>query len=95
MKSSLNLQKVMENPNEFNLTEEYLNDFLVKSKEHMMKANQNKSYTNMTNIIMEDPTSHPAVNCVDFCDSHMRQIFEEYKDYHGYVALIVSKYFIS
>lgn len=56
-----------------------------------MKAGlQNKTYMNATNIMLEDQTTHPAVNCVEYCDSHMRQIFEEYKDYHGYVALVVS-----
>lgn len=92
MKTPLNLQKVMDNPNEFNLTEEYLNDFLVKTREHLRAGLQNKTFTNVSNIMPEDQPTHPVVNCSEYCDSHMRQIFEEYKDYHGYVALVVSAF---
>lgn len=91
MMSSISLQKVIDNPNDYNLTEEYVNDFLVKSKEYILRANlQNRSSTNTTNILLEDQITNPAVNCVEYCDSHMRQIFEDYRVYHGYVALVVS-----
>lgn len=91
-KPTMDHQKVIDIPGELNLTEEYFNDFLIKSKEHMMKVSlQNKTYINTSGIILDDQTPHPAVNCSEYCsDSHMRQIFDEYKNYHGYVALVVS-----
>lgn len=83
--------KVIDNANEFNLTDEYLSDFMVIYREHMKKTTLQKSnYTNFTNSLLDDQNPPQAVNCDDYCDSHMRQIFDEYKQYHGYVTLVVS-----
>lgn len=93
MKPSAPPQKVIDNPTEYNLTDEYLIDFMDKYREHMMKASsQNKTFTNMTNGTLDDVDhhAHQAINCIEYCDSQMRHFFDEYKQYHGYVTLIVS-----
>lgn len=89
MKPSMS-PKVIENPNEFNLTDEYLSDFMVVYREHIRKTTlQKNNYTNFTNSLLENHDIHQAANCDDYCDSH-RQIFDDYKQYHGYVTLVVS-----
>lgn len=90
MKPSMS-PKVVDNAKEFNLTDENLNDFLATYREHMKKtALQKNNYTNFTNSWLDDQSPSQAVNCADYCNSHMRDVFDEYKQYHGYVALVVS-----
>lgn len=91
MKTSPNPQRVIDNPSDFNLTQEHLNDFV----KYMWEKNfmlHNKSYTtpNITNVTQDEPTSHQAGNCHEYCHSQMRRFFDEYRHYHGYVTLVVS-----
>lgn len=92
MKATPSPQKVIDNPKDFNLTEEYLNDFMDKYREHMKNKNfSNKSFVQNFNGTLNDSTHHQAVNCSEYCDSNMRHVFEDYKEYHGYVTLAVSE----
>lgn len=94
MKPSAAPPEVVDDPNLNNLTKEYrLHDFVVALREHLEKSNfQNKSFSNITNTTMDDDHQQPyqPVKCVEYCDSNMRHFFEDYKQYHGYVTLIVS-----
>lgn len=83
--------RVVENANDYNLTDEYLVDFIDRMK-FMLGNSENKSHPNITNSTMEEPNPHQAVNCDDYCDNQMRHFFDEYRHYHGYVSLVVSTF---
>jgi hypothetical protein len=90
MKPSSNPPMGIENPHDYNLTAEYLNDFLEKSLGLLANRTQyNKSLT----TVADDETTN-SINrqqdCIGYCDSDMRQIFNEYRHFHGYVTLVVS-----
>jgi hypothetical protein len=84
-------QRVIENPNQYNLTDEYIQDFieLMKSKNYLTNL-ENKTYTNVTNATIEDASVHQSVECNTYCDNQMLHLFGGYKYYHGYVSLAVS-----
>lgn len=91
MKPSVSPQKVVDNPSEFNITDEYLNDFMLRMKDHLLKTNyQNKSVENYTIYASEKP-HQVKDDCDDYpnCLSDMRSFFEGYKNYHGYVTLVI------
>lgn len=91
MKPSVKPSKVIENAKEFNLTDEYLTDFMDIWRQTILIANaENRSYTNITNGTLEDANPQQAVSCDDYCKNEMRHFFDEYRNYHGYVSLVVS-----
>lgn len=74
------------------LTEEIWKDFFAQLsiyKTAQDKALQNFTITNITNTTQK--VDHPE--CAEYCTGDIRTIFEQYKLYHGYVALIVCCYF--
>lgn len=92
MKTSSKPHKIVDNAKEFNLTEEHLADFVNQLDQWMSENGHNKTYTssNVTNGTHDELNQHQIVNCDDFCDSQMRHCFDVYKNYHGYVTLVVS-----
>lgn len=75
------------------ITEEIWKDFLAQlgkfQKTAQDKAAQNYTNTSITNLTQR--AEYPE--CAEYCSGDIRTIFEEYKLYHGYVALIVCCYF--
>lgn len=71
------------------ITEEIWKDFLAQlvifQKTAQDKALQNYTNTSITNITQK--AEFPE--CAEYCNGDIRTIFEQYKLYHGYVALIV------
>lgn len=88
MKPSVAPSKVVENPQEYNLTDNDLSAFFEIYREYN-KLNINKTSNNITNSTSFDD-AHQAVNCSEYCNSQMRHLFDDYRHYHGYVTLIVS-----
>lgn len=73
-----------------NLTDETLQDFMKIFREHLEKtALLNKTSANSTNVTLNGTNSHLS-DCLEYCDSNMRKIFDDYKQIHGYVSLAVS-----
>jgi hypothetical protein len=85
-------QGVIDNPNQYNLTDEMFSDFFeLMRKKNMLAGNvENKTYSNITNGTFDDPNLQHSENCESYCQNEMRHFFEEYRNYHGYVSLVVS-----
>lgn len=90
MKPSAVPPRIVDDPNQWNLTQEYLTDFVAMLGKYKADNEKNKSYTNITNGTFEERNPQQAANCEEYCNSEMRHFFDEYKQYHGYVALVVS-----
>lgn len=92
MKESTKPHKIVDNAKEFNLTEEHLTDFVNQLDQWLLENGPNKTFTstNTTNVTRDEANQHQIVSCDDFCDSQMRHCFDVYKQYHGYVTLVVS-----
>lgn len=75
---------------DFNLTAEHLSDFLEKSLD--LLANRTHYNKSLTNPLDDDSTNNSTrqQDCHGYCDSEMRQIFTEYRKFHGYITLVVS-----
>lgn len=88
MKTSIS--PIVNNPKDYNLTEEYLADFMERTKDLM----RNRSMPmNITKGLSGNESTNRTDICLDYCDSQMRDIFDDYRGYHGYVTLVVSNYF--
>lgn len=75
---------------DMNITEEHWKLFIEKLKKYSTADNNKTFIENVTNLTTVMPT--PVSSCDDYCDSHMRHIFESYRHYHGYITLVVSIY---
>ena len=74
------------------ITEEIWKDFLAQLvifKTAQDRALLNYTITNITNTTQKTE----SLECAEYCTGDIRTIFEQYKLYHGYVALIVCCYF--
>lgn len=70
------------------ITEEIWKDFLAQLS--IFKTGQDKTFVNITNHNNTNSTSQEESHeCAGYCNGDIRTIFEQYKLYHGYVALIV------
>lgn len=76
--------------NELNLTAESIQDFIERSRLHSMLRSNKSHISNITNDTSDELSTYQAVNCSDYCEGSMRHIFDDYKQYHGYVTLVVS-----
>lgn len=76
--------------NQTDITAENIADFFKRNNELINKTVQTN---NLSNNLSEAESTQQAVSCLDYCDSHMRDIFDDYRGYHGYVTLVVSNNF--
>lgn len=76
--------KMQLNASEFNITEDYMNDFLDKLKQMTKVLNHNSENNNLM------ISNYTASECTNYCNGAVRDFVDEYKSLHGYISLVVS-----
>ncbi|CRL00191.1 CLUMA_CG013465, isoform A [Clunio marinus] len=81
------LQKILEDGKDSNLTVDDLAKFI-----NVLMSNKpflNSSVNTTRKLLIDETNYTQSDNCSEYCDGRMRNFFNEYKNYHGYITLIV------